>query len=84
MRRRYRRGRTVIRGDRGIDSEKQLRRTVAKLRQTVADQNAEIRELRQRVTRLTLAAAVLTHDRGRREAPAGDPGNVFPLRPPAT
>lgn len=60
------------------EDEKRLRRTVAQLKQTVADRNAEIQELRQQITRLTLAAAVLTHDRP--AAPATDTSNVLPLR----
>jgi chromosome segregation ATPase len=60
------------------EDEKRLRRTVAQLKQTVADRNAEIQELRQQITRLTLAAAVLTHDRP--AAPAADISNVLPLR----
>ncbi|MER7672290.1 hypothetical protein ABTY61_28050 [Kitasatospora sp. NPDC096128] len=42
------------------ETEKRLRETVVKLKQTVADKNAEILELRQQITRLTLAGAVLT------------------------
>ncbi|MFD7974097.1 hypothetical protein [Streptomyces clavifer] len=60
------------------EDEKRLRRTVAQLKQTVADRNAEIQELRQQITHLTLAAAVLTHDRS--AAPATDTSNVLPLR----
>ncbi|GHF91844.1 hypothetical protein GCM10018790_81220 [Kitasatospora xanthocidica] len=41
-------------------TEKRLRETIVKLKQTVADKNAEILELRQQITRLTLASAVLT------------------------
>ncbi|MBV6703522.1 hypothetical protein KV557_41780 [Kitasatospora aureofaciens] len=42
------------------ESEKRLRETVVKLKQTVADKNAEILELRRQITQLTLASAVLT------------------------
>lgn len=42
------------------ESEKRLRETVTRLRETTKNQKAEIEELRQQVTRLTLAAAVLT------------------------
>ncbi|GHB18730.1 MULTISPECIES: hypothetical protein [Streptomyces] len=59
------------------EDEKRLRRTVAQLKQTVADRNAEIQELRQQITRRTLAAAVLTHDRP--AAPATNTSNVLPL-----
>ncbi|WP_224285035.1 hypothetical protein [Streptomyces sp. LS1784] len=63
------------------EPEQLLRKTVARLKQAVADQNAEIRELRQQITRLTLAAAVLTHDR--HAQPCADLGNVvlLPRRP---
>ncbi|SCF72095.1 hypothetical protein, partial [Streptomyces sp. Ncost-T10-10d] len=46
-----------------------------------AEQNAEIHELRRQITRLTLAAAVLTHDRP--APPAADTSNVVPLRGPS-
>ncbi|MET9183531.1 hypothetical protein ABZX88_35775 [Kitasatospora aureofaciens] len=55
------------------ETEKRLRETVVKLKQTVADKNAEILELRQQITRLTLAGAVLTerlNDVGDRSGPA--------------
>ncbi|MFF3127374.1 hypothetical protein ACFVRD_34905 [Streptomyces sp. NPDC057908] len=64
------------------ESEKKLRETVARLRQTVKDQNAEIEELRQRVTQLTLAAAVLTQKRDTPPEPDPAHDNVTPLRPP--
>ncbi|MEV8106230.1 hypothetical protein [Streptomyces sp. NPDC088135] len=57
------------------ESEKKLRETVTRLRQTVKDQNAEIEELRQRVVQLTLAAAVLTH---RDDAPLQPPQGPVP------
>lgn len=60
------------------DEERQLRQTVAKLRRTVASQREEIRDLRHQVTRLTLAAAVLT-ETPTAARPALD--NVVPLRP---
>lgn len=44
------------------ESERRLRQTVTQLKKTVANQKAEIEELRQLVTRLTLASAVLTQD----------------------
>ncbi|WP_432009253.1 hypothetical protein [Streptomyces bacillaris] len=64
------------------ETEKRLRETVTKLKKTIANQRAEIEELRQQVTRLALASAVLTHedDRQARHAPA--PDNVLPFRPP--
>ncbi|MEV4000560.1 hypothetical protein AB0K62_33625 [Streptomyces halstedii] len=64
------------------ETEKRLRETVTKLKKTIANQRAEIEELRQQVIRLALANAVLTHedDRQARHAPA--PDNVLPFRPP--
>ncbi|MEV6251071.1 hypothetical protein AB0M38_33620 [Streptomyces sp. NPDC051742] len=45
-------------------------------------QNAEIQDLRHQITRLTLAAAVLTHDQDQRGPALEDTGNVVNLRPP--
>ncbi|MFJ1598591.1 hypothetical protein [Streptomyces sp. NPDC088261] len=61
------------------ETEKRLRETVAKLKTAIADQRAEIEELRQQVTRLTLASAVLAQqsDEQTRRAPA--PDNVVPF-----
>lgn len=65
------------------ESEKRLRDTVTKLRRIVTNQKAEIEELRQHVTRLTLASAVLQEsDRQAERAPASD--NVVRLRPSPT
>ncbi|MEU2027140.1 hypothetical protein ABZ565_34190 [Streptomyces sp. NPDC016469] len=44
------------------ETEKRLRDTVTKLKRTIANQKAEIEELRQLVTNLTLAGAVLIED----------------------
>lgn len=71
---------------RGIpETEKRLRETVTKLKKTIANQKAEIEELRQLVTNLTLANAVLIHHS---DTPQGPPipasGNVVQLRPPTT
>lgn len=63
------------------ESERKLRETVTQLRKTIKNQNAEIEELRQQVTRLTLASAVLIQAK---EAPPQSPpeaSNVSPLRP---
>lgn len=63
------------------ETEKRLRETVTKLRQTIANKNAEIEELRQQVTRLTLASAVLTRQQEDSSAPLkSNPGNVVPFR----
>lgn len=61
--------------------EKRLRETVTKLRQTIANQKAEIEELRQQVTRLTLASAVFTQQDSL-PAPRAELDNVLPFRPP--
>ncbi|WP_186581619.1 hypothetical protein [Streptomyces sp. BK340] len=67
------------------ESEKKLRDTVTRLKQTVKSQNAEIEELRQRVTQLTLAAAVLSRTEDTSSGPSQPLGpvlgNVIPLRP---
>lgn len=63
------------------EPEKQLRATVAKLKKTISNQKAEIDELREVVTRLTLASAVLTQGNGASEEPAPAPDNVIPFRP---
>ncbi|MFI0910514.1 hypothetical protein [Streptomyces abikoensis] len=64
------------------ETERQLRATVAKLKKTIANQRAELEELRQLVTNLTLASAVLTQrtDTPTRPVPTSD--NVIPFRPP--
>ncbi|MFD3484742.1 hypothetical protein [Streptomyces sp. NPDC058665] len=63
------------------ETEKRLRETVTKLKKTVANQKIELEDLRQRVTNLTLAGAVLSQ---RAEPSTGSRGNVVPLRPPTT
>jgi hypothetical protein len=64
------------------ENEKRLRETVAKLRKTIANQKAEIEELRRLVTNLTLASAVLTQRNESSTDPDVTSDNVFPLRPP--
>ncbi|WP_331719855.1 hypothetical protein OG210_33825 (plasmid) [Streptomyces sp. NBC_00466] len=64
------------------ETEKRLRETVTKLKKTIANQRAEIEELRQQVTRLALASAVLTQEDDRQAGNAPAPNNVVPLRPP--
>ncbi|MEW2248759.1 hypothetical protein AB0907_15675 [Streptomyces sp. NPDC006975] len=66
------------------ETEKQLRATVAKLKKTIANQRAELEELRHLVTNLTLASAVLTQRTGRPTEPAPGPDNVIPFRPPTS
>ncbi|MFI6690120.1 hypothetical protein [Streptomyces sp. NPDC050485] len=67
-----------------IENEKRLRETVTKLRKTLANKEAELQELRQLVTNLTLASAVLTQRSESSPGPGLAPGNVIPLRPPST
>ncbi|MEU0837751.1 hypothetical protein [Streptomyces sp. NPDC005969] len=52
------------------ETEKRLRETVTKLKKTVAEQRTEIQELRDLVTRLTLASAVLTQGKAASAGPA--------------
>lgn len=66
------------------EAEKRLRDTVTKLKKTIANRRAEIEELRQQVTRLTLASAVLAQDRDEQAGSAPVPDNVVPFRPLAT
>ncbi|MEU1365033.1 hypothetical protein ABZ454_02710 [Streptomyces sp. NPDC005803] len=64
------------------ETEKQLRATVAKLKKTIANQRTELEELRQLVTNLTLASAVLTQGPEAPPAePAQTPDNVIAFRP---
>ncbi|MDX3745322.1 hypothetical protein [Streptomyces sp. AK08-02] len=66
------------------ETERRLRETVTKLKQTLANKEAELEELRQLVTTLTLASAVLVSRRGTEEPLPGStiPINVLPFRPP--
>ncbi|WP_420823937.1 hypothetical protein [Streptomyces roseifaciens] len=66
------------------ETEKQLRATVAKLKKTISNQKTEIEELRQLVTRLTLASAVLTQGRSMPTEPVPTHDNVIAFRPPTT
>ncbi|MFJ6575705.1 hypothetical protein ACIQMY_07025 [Streptomyces sp. NPDC091368] len=63
------------------ESERKLREIVARLRQTVKDQNSEIQQLRQQVARLTLASAVLTKERNSLRPSPSAVSNVTQLRP---
>ncbi|MGW5209095.1 hypothetical protein ACWEQ5_31330 [Streptomyces griseoincarnatus] len=65
------------------EPEQRLRVTVAKLKKTLDNKEKELKELRQLVTNLTLANAVLTHQQ---HAPQPSPDllaahNVIPFRP---
>jgi septin family protein len=66
------------------ETEKRLRETVTKLKKTVSNQKAEIDELRQLVTNLTLASAVLTQNKDTPIDPDPVPDNIVPFRRPAT
>lgn len=64
------------------ESEKRLRETVSKLKKTLANKEAELQELRQQVTLLTLASAVLTQKVEPESEPSPVADNVVPFRPP--
>ncbi|QHV83529.1 hypothetical protein C0R01_31360 [Streptomyces albidoflavus] len=64
------------------ESEKRLRETVTQLKKTIKNQKTEIEELRQQVTRLALAAAVLTQGKDVPSEPVPLPDNVVPFRLP--
>ncbi|MCX4573180.1 hypothetical protein OHB41_08290 [Streptomyces sp. NBC_01571] len=64
------------------ESEKRLRETVSKLKKTPANKEAELQELRQQVTLLTLASAVLTREKESESEPSPVADNVVPFRPP--
>ncbi|MCT9111433.1 hypothetical protein N4G69_38570 [Streptomyces mirabilis] len=66
------------------ENEKRLRKTVAKLQKTIANQKTEIEELRELVTRLTLASAVLTQKEDATQGAPQATDNVIPFRSPAT
>ncbi|MET9507676.1 hypothetical protein ABZX62_04205 [Streptomyces flavidovirens] len=59
------------------EPEKRLRETVTKLKKTIANQKAEIEDLRQQVTRLALAGAVLTQKSDDKEETTPVTGNVI-------
>ncbi|RZD72080.1 hypothetical protein C0Q57_05950 [Streptomyces albidoflavus] len=63
------------------ESERELRKTVTQLRKTIKNQNAEIEELRQQVTRLSLASAVLIQAKEAPPQSLHEASNVSPLRP---
>ncbi|MFI8389105.1 hypothetical protein [Streptomyces sp. NPDC085540] len=64
----------------GPRAREDLRETGTRLRKTIADQNAEIQDLRPRITRLTLAAAVLTHNQDQPGPALEDIGTIVHLR----
>lgn len=70
------------------ETEKRLRETVAKLKKTIANQKEEIDELRQQVTLLAMAGAVLVNGHSApptpEPSPTEAPDNVLPFRPPTS
>ncbi|MEU2874608.1 hypothetical protein ABZ769_36420 [Streptomyces olivoreticuli] len=66
------------------ENEKRLRETVTELKKTITNQNAEIEKLRQLITNLTLASAVLTQEKHPPTEPNPIPDNIVPLHPPTT
>lgn len=63
------------------ETEKRLRETITKLKRTIKNKNTEIEQLKEQVTRLALASAVLTQKGESPIDPGPTPDNVFPLRP---
>ncbi|MGV9921573.1 hypothetical protein ACWDUK_30845 [Streptomyces cellulosae] len=66
------------------ETERRLRETVSKLKKTISTQRAEIEGLRQLVTNLALASAVLVEDTDTLNASAPTPDNVVSLRSPTS
>ncbi|BAG18701.1 MULTISPECIES: hypothetical protein [Streptomyces] len=70
------------------EPERRLREKVTQLEKTITNQNDELKHLRELVTRLTLAQAVLTQRTGSTTRPTAVPNptgdNVVPFRPPST
>ncbi|MFI6438540.1 hypothetical protein [Streptomyces sp. NPDC050759] len=63
------------------EAERRLRESVVKLKETVSNQRREIKELRELVTRLSLAAAVLTDQQSQSAPRSQVPDNVVAFRP---
>ena len=62
-------------------AERRLRESVVKLKETVSNQRREIKELRELVTRLSLAAAVLTDQQSQPAPRSQGADNVVAFRP---
>ncbi|WP_369392477.1 hypothetical protein AB5J72_36510 [Streptomyces sp. CG1] len=60
------------------ECEKRMRETIAELKKTIVNQNAELEELRQLVTNLALARAVLVDQAAMNDRPA-PVDNVVPF-----
>jgi septin family protein len=63
------------------EGEQRLRETVVRMKKTIADQNREIQDLRQQLTSLTLASAVLVSKARNGEGEHSLPDNVVQLHP---
>ncbi len=63
------------------EAERRLRESVVKLKETVSNQRREIKALRELVTRLSLAAAVLTDQQSQSAPRSQVPDNVVAFRP---
>ncbi|MFD9567354.1 hypothetical protein [Streptomyces sp. NPDC059994] len=66
------------------EPERRLRKANAKLRKTLANKEDELQKLRQLVTKLTLASAVLTQSQNTPPTPTAPgplPDDVVPVRP---
>ncbi|MFH9466410.1 hypothetical protein ACH4LT_03800 [Streptomyces clavifer] len=66
------------------EPERRLRETVAKFKKSLANKEAELEELRQLVTTLTLASAVLTQEGQRGEETGPGASNVITFPGPQT
>lgn len=64
------------------ENERRLCETIAKLKKTIANQNAELEGLRRMVTQLALAGVVLTQDQGAVAEHDALPNNVLRLPHP--
>ncbi|MEU8712790.1 hypothetical protein [Streptomyces sp. NPDC048663] len=64
------------------EDEKRLRETISKLKRTITNQRAELEDLRQQVTQLTLASAVLAQQNNDRRDAQSSHDNVIYIRPP--
>lgn len=64
------------------ENEKRLRETITKLKKTIKNKNTEIEQLKEQVTRLALASAVLTQNSEPTVPSSPTPDNVVPFRPP--
>ncbi|MFE0805298.1 hypothetical protein [Streptomyces sp. NPDC058812] len=66
------------------ETERRLRETVTRLKRTISNQRVEIEELRQTVTNLALASAVLTHEKNTSEMHDSFLDNIVPFCTPTS